>query len=431
MSAAATPDQTVASASATALHDRPSPADARRDQVTLLLRAAFAYLVLFVALTKAFSKYAEEIPFGGSPWSAGEWLVNYGGGFVRRGLFGELWLHLVPGGMTGVWALYVMQMSLLMLLVAYGVHALHRARYSWGSIALVCGPASIPFMGWGDSSFHKEILPFVVMALLAWARGRSRRPFSIVVLVVVAFAVFVLAVLSWEASALMLPAVLYLLVAPGAPQPRLTVLRRSFAALFVVIGGVVAVVSTLVHGNAETAAAVCRSVREHGYAGVEICGAVGVSGGGIEAIGWSSYKTTMDLAIAFPTYAGFGVLIALALVPAVLSRWFRTNWGWALLIVIGLAPLYVVVTDYGRWTFMIVISLMICITADDATAADSPQWNWIAGIAYVSLWGMPHWVTPGIGDWPFLGFGSTMLDYLVSTASVVLPPVPVPTEPPA
>lgn len=398
---------------------RLSPRAAGR--VGLLLRAGFAYTVLFVALTRAFAKYAEELPHGGSAWSAGEWLVNYGGGFVRRGLFGELYLQLVPGGMTGIWILYVLQMSLLMVVVAYGIHALHRARYSWGAIALVCGPAAIPFMGWGNSSFHKEILPFIVMALLAWARGRTRHPVTIVALVSSSFALFVLAVLSWEASALMLPAMLYLLVAPGAPRPTLDIFRRSAAALFLVIGGVVAVVSAAVHGNTETAAAVCRTIREHGYAGIDLCGAVGVSGGGIEAIGWSSYKTTMDLVIAFPTYAGFLPLIALAFVPVVLSRWFRRNWGWALLIVIGLAPLYVVVTDYGRWTFMIIISLMFCITADDANAIDSPQWNWLAGTAYVSLWGMPHWVTPGIGTWPFLGFGAVMIDQLVEFAEFLLP----------
>lgn len=400
----------------------PTTVRSRGPLLRLLLRASFAYLVLFVALRKAFLKYAEEIPFGGSPWSAGEWLVNYGGGFVRRGLFGELFLTLVPGGMTGIWTLYVLQMAMLLVLAAYGIHALHRARYSWGAIALVLGPASIPFMAWGDSSYHKEILPFLVMALLAWARGRTRRPLTIVLLVTAAFALFVLAVLSWEASALMLPAMLYLLVAPGAPRPGLDVFRRSAAALFVVIGGVVAIVSTAVHGNQATAEAVCQTVREHGYMGPELCGAVGVSGGGIEAIGWSSYKTTMDLLIAFPTYAGFLPLIALAIIPAVLSRWFRSNWGWALLIVIGIAPLYVVVTDYGRWTFMIVISLMFCITADDATAVDSPQWNWLAGIAYVSLWGLPHWVSPGTDVWPFLGFGSVMLEYIVEFAAVFIPP---------
>jgi len=385
----------------------------------LLGRALFAYLVLGVADRKALGKYSEEIPYGGSPWSAGEWLVNYADGFVRRGLFGELYLQFAPGGMTGLWLLYGIQMSLLLVVVAYGVTALHRSAYSWSTIALVCGPASIPFVGWGDSSFHKEFLPFVVLALLAWARMSRRRAVNMV-LVLGATALFVLAVFSWEASALLLPAMLYLLVARGGALPGLAVFHRSIAAVLVVVGAVGALLSTLVHGDAETARMVCDAARARGFVGPELCGAVGVSGGGIEAIGWTSYKTSMDLATAFPTYFGFLPLIALGVLPVILSRWVRQNWFWAALTVLCVAPLYVVVTDYGRWTAMIVVSLLFCITADDPDGAFSPWWNWVSGITYVSVWGMPHWVAPGTGVWPFLGFGSTMLDIMIEYTGLAM-----------
>lgn len=386
----------------------------------LVGRALFAYLVLGAAVGKALSKYSEEIPFGGSPWSAGEWLVSYADGFVRRGLFGELFLRVAPGGQAGLWLLYGIQMSLLLVVVAYGVSALHRSAYSWATIALVCGPVGIPFVGWGDSSFHKEFLPFVVLALLAWARRPGRRRGTVVVLVVAALALFVLAVFSWEASALLLPGMLYLLVARGAPHASLDVFRRSVAAVFVVVGGTGAVISTLIHGDAQTAHAVCEAARARGFVGPELCGAVGVSGGGIEAIGWTSFKTSMDLSTAFPAYFGFLPLIALGFLPVVLSRWFRRNWIWGALAFLAVAPLYVVVTDYGRWTTMIVVGLMFCITADDPEGAYSPLWNWMSGIAYVSLWGMPHWVSPTTDVWPFLGFGSTVLDYLVEYTGLLL-----------
>lgn len=386
----------------------------------VVVRAIFAFGVLGLSLGRAFDKYSTEIPFGGSAWSAGEWLVNYGGGFVRRGLFGEIFLAVAPPGLAGLWVLFAFQMFLVAVIVFYALQVLHRTRYSWSSIALVCGPASLPFMGWGDSSFHKEALPLVVLAILAWSRWTRRRRWEVVTLVIVAVLLFSLAVFSWEASALLLPAIGYLLLAPRAPHPGLDIFRRSAAVIFAVVAAVGAGVSTVAHGDVSTAQAICDTVREKGFVGSDICGAVHVSGGGIEAIGWTPDKAAQDLAVAFPVYIGFVPFILLALLPLFGSRWFRSNWAWAAVIALGILPLYFVVTDYGRWTHILVLTFMFVMTAGDPRGAHSRMWTGFGTLLYVAMWGLPHWVYPQTDFWPYLGLAPTLVDYSIEALWILM-----------
>ena len=374
-------------------------------------RAIFSVSLLSFAMLVAMIRYVEtSMPVGGDPWMVGDWLINYGGGFVRRGMFGHLFLTVAPGGMPGLWVLFALQASIYFVIFGFCIRALHLSRYSWSMIALVCSPAGLAFIGWVpsiDAAFRKELLPLLALLLLALTRAPHRRSPAIVVGVLASLALFTLGVFSWEASALLLPAYGYLLLAPGAPVPSLDIFRRSLAMVFGAVGGIGAILSALVHGDVATADAVCATARDHGFTGPILCsGGVDASGGAIEAIGWTSYKTTQDLAIAAPVYAGFVVLIILAFIPVVTSRWFRRNWGWGTLIFLGVSPLYFVVTDYGRWTHIIFMAMMMCIVADGPGGAQSRLWNGVGATMYTTLWGMPHWMGEaqlGSTWWPFVG----------------------------
>lgn len=383
-----------------------------------VLRAWFSVGVLLFALLTTVSRYL-AVTFGindtgedrqhpgGDPWMAGDWLINYGGGFVRRGLFGQLFLEAAPSGTPGLWALFGIQVSLYLVVFAYCWRALHRSGYAWSTIALVCSPAGLAFVGWVtsvDGAFRKEILGFVAMALLAWARSARRSPAAVVALVTSALSVFVLAVFSWEPSALMLPAIVYLLVRPDAHAAKLTAFRRTAAGVFAAVAAAGALASMVWHGDVATAQAVCDTARSHGFTGPYLCsGGVYSNTGAIEAIGWTSFKTAQDLLLALPVYTGFIPLIVLALVPPVGSRWFRGNWPWALAMVAAVAPLYVIVTDWGRWTHILAMALMFCITSGDPRDAHWRFWNPFSTVAYVSLWGLPHWMGQaqfGTAWWP-------------------------------
>ena len=394
------------------------------------LRMLFSVGVLLFALFLGLKRRTSwTVPLGGDPWSIGEWLINYRGGFVRRGLFGELFLMFGPTGEAGLWTLIVIQSALWLVIFGYSLHALHRANYAWSTIAVVCSPAAACFIAWGhspDQGFHKELLAFVVLAILAWARQTGRARITSVALVVGGLLLYTLAMFSWEASAFVLPAILYLLLRPGAAHPELVVFRRSAAAVFTVLAGVVALVSTLRHGDATTAAAVCQAVMDHGFRR-EICGEVAMTGGAIEAIGWTSYKTTMDVIVAWPLYVGYLFFIPLALLPYLVSAWFRQTLSRWLVVfsVVCVAPLFFIVTDYGRWIFILATSLMFCMTSDRPQQdCHSRLWGPLGAILYVSLWGLPHWLSPltGVGGWPRLGLVATVAEELGKPPTIPEPP---------
>lgn len=361
---------------------------------TLRYRAAFALAVLAAAAASMLYYRALDTRAGGAAYQTADWLINYADGFVRRGLFGELFLAVAPGGAAGLWTLFAIQAALYAVVLAFAVWALWRGRFSWSVIALVCGPAAIGFFGWDPGAgFRKEVLAYVSLALLVWALVVARRRWAVLALSASSLLVFVLAVFSWETSALFLPAYLYLLL-----RERTDVLfRRILAGAFVVVGGAGLALGTLFHGSVATASAICDVVRDHGYTAADLCS------GAIDAIGWTSQFTLDSVAESFPLYAGYAPLILLALVPVLLTPWFRANWGWAVFIAVAFIPLFVIVTDYGRWTNMIVMALMFCIAASPIESAVSRAWTWLAAVLYTTLWGLPHWLAADTAQWPWLG----------------------------
>lgn len=382
------------------------------------LRAIFAWAVIAYALARALIGYARTIPRGGDAWMAGDWLINYGDGFVRRGLFGHLFLSFAPGGQDGLWLLFALQCAGYAVVVIYLAGVLQRTHYSWSSIALVCAPAGLTFIGWDTfGGFRKEIIAFVVLALLAWSRRPGRSAPAVVLLVTAALGLWTLAVFSWEASALLAPAVLYLLWV--SRESSLVVFRRSAAALFAAVGAVGAAVSALAHGDASTSAVVCETVRQAGFLGTDLCGAEAAAGGGIGAIGWTTKRAIADVTVSFPLYVGFLPLIALALAPILASRWFTTNGRWALAIALGVLPLYFLATDYGRWTHILVLALTFCITAADPEGAGSRWWNPLSTILYVTLWAMPHHLSPD-SWWDWLGLAAALIHSLIAMFSTLL-----------
>lgn len=380
-------------------------------------RQFVAYFLLAFALGRATLSYGRRVAEGGDPWMTGDWLINYGGGFVRRGLFGELFLNLAPTGMPGMWWLFGIQLGLYAITLTFLLAVLHRSDYSWSSIALVCGPAGLTFIGWDiDGGFRKEILTFASLALLAWARWAHGRVVP-VVLTLLGVALFTLGVLSWEATILLLPAALYLLV--SRPEQGLVIFRRSAAAVLAAVSAVGGVLSVRYHGDPGTWVLICEHARSFGHGGPMLCASADAGGGAIEAIGWTDEKALADVAAAYPLYLGYLPLMALAVLPVVLSRWFRANWGWALALAVTMVPMYLVVTDYGRWTHMLVLGLTFCVVGHDPHDAESRFWNPLVTILYLTLWGMPHHLPPDAG-WPWSGALSTMVHDLIAWVADLL-----------
>jgi hypothetical protein len=115
--------------------------------------------------------YFNEMRAGGEPWKSGDWLINYQGGFVRRGALGELLLKL--GDLAKfdlLWLLFVLQVavySLVLYLTCRIYVAVDRCK-EWALVLL--SPAFLMFAFYDYlGGFRKEIIAFAAFAILAMA----------------------------------------------------------------------------------------------------------------------------------------------------------------------------------------------------------------------------------------------------------------------
>lgn len=382
----------------------------RNEGVRLLVRAGFAWAILALALWRAIDAYRTVVAQATGLYQSADWLINYAGGFVRRGLFGQLWLILTPKGAGSLWWLFWFQVGCYAVIVAFVLTYLHRSRYSWSSIALMCGPAALPFIGWDvEGGFRKEILIFVVLAVLAWTKRATRLPSWLRgALIGLALALWGLASFSWEPTVLLLPAVCYLLLAGDSGRDRLKVWRWIAAGLFAIVGVAAMAASVLAEVGSGTTGQICRAIGGHGVRSSLFCK------GAISALGWSSQEGLDLVRTSLPMQIGYLPLLVLAVLPIAVSPWLRRNWGWALATLLGVAALFIVGVDYGRWTHVLVMTLAICIATGGATAVESCLWNPISVILFTSTWGLRHYQPPEAapGDWQFLGALRVVMEYL-------------------
>ncbi len=374
----------------------PSAAPARAGTVA---RAAVAYAVLGLALWRAITDYFErDILVGGYTYRVGDWLISYSGGFVRRGLFGELLLAISPPGQPTLLVLAGFQLACYAVVAVYVISFLHRTGYAWPAVALACSPAALPFIGWDvEGGWRKEIIGFAAIALLGWARRSSgervRR-----LLVAIAVVVFGLAMFSWEASIFAIPMMLFLLRRPdGRPDPRS---RATWTILGLgLVGGIA---SLVFRGDAAVAKAVCRTVVAQGL-NPYLCD------GAIAMIGQPLANALGAVAVRYPLYWWFLALLPLALLPVLTSPWLRRHWPWFVATVATVVPLYVIAEDYGRWAHLLLMAPALAIMAGELRDVASRWWNGWTAVGYVTLWGLPHWLFPE-GPWPLHSFWGALLE---------------------
>lgn len=371
-----------------------------------LIRAGLAWSVVLLALAEALRSYALSIAAGGEAYQTADWLINYSGGFVRRGLFGSVYLALFPQGQLGLWGLFSLQVLFCVVPLAYALTWLHKSDYSWLGIALVCGPAALTFTGWDPVAFaRKESLALTALTLLAIAAFPYRKSGTQRALTIGALLIFAVGVFSWEANALFLPGIAFLIYLGfrGRASGREGWVYAIGAAT---ISGIGLVASMLFPGTMATAAAVCQAVRAKGLDSPALCD------GSIRYLGWTGGQMLRVIRDSFPLYWGYLAMVALGLLPIATSSWFRKYWRVVALCIVALAPLFLVSADYGRWTSIIVMELLICLMATQPKPDGSVQWTPVAVLLYVTTWGIPHWIGPEDTDWPWRGAMHDVLKFL-------------------
>lgn len=300
-------------------------------------------------------------------WIISDWLINYRGGFVRRGFPGQVayslsrLLHISP-----VICVAFFYLSLYAIFFAAARRLALRSSRSIWLLALLFSPATFSFqILHALAGFRKELIYLVALALIAVYLRETQRA-SVAVSVYLTIAVLV-CVLSHESLLFYSPYFVAALSLAG--RSPLVVARECIAPA---IAGIVAALWCSMHlGNAEIARQICSSL---GYnflhpEGLDICG-----GGAIPYLRSTSTmaRAATLLVMAQDRYLAIFPGFALAaLMPALIESIALARSGarrdvlilWACTAVsfCGSIVLFLYAQDWGRWIYIHVISITILL----------------------------------------------------------------------
>lgn len=353
-------------------------------------RALFAVAILVASLWRAVGHYLGLLDAGGGPFQTGDWLINYTDGPVRRGLAGTLLLWPRLSAAATLDLMLVLQSACYVLLAAYLLRHMARSGFSWMSIVLACAPSSLPFIGLDPlGAYRKELLLLTSLVLLAWSVSqRDRHRSRALLLTAAALLIYTLAVFSWEASVVALPAIWHLLRA-GLTSDQRSPVPRSDRAAFLAAAWVAGLVASLglalsffSPGDLGTAKAICADLSDRGFRVDHVCGG---------AIDWLGHRIAQDVALVVERLPESWIYVpsaVLASLPLLSSGWVGRNRRTVAAIAIAALPLFVVAVDYGRWISLIYLEVAICAAAGGT--AHTRRWSALTAVPFLTAWGFTH-----------------------------------------
>lgn len=346
--------------------------------------AALAILLTFGSLAVAMLSYIRQIRLGGEIWLARDWLIDYSGGFVRRGLIGHL-IGFLPHDLTWqIAAVVAIQFGLAVAFCTYLFLYTRSAQYSWSSLALACSPMVAAFAGWfPGAAFSKELLPLVSLVLLAlswrWSSYSKERGLGRVVwTLAIGIVLFTVSLFSWEPSIVILPLVVWLTYTNRSLSRWW---RISLVGLEVTLALAALAGSVLWHGDAAVADAMCDSFKSRLAGLSDICGPpiTFMRMSSTEALSWV-WSAGWNRALYLP-------VIALASIPLLGTKWLTSHWRISTLVIILSLPLFALGTDWFRWIHYVASALTVAVVAQGKEAKSSISWRPIWTTAYLLLWG--------------------------------------------
>ncbi len=354
------------------------------------------------------------------PWIIGEWLINYTGGFLRRGLLGQLLLlanHLTRLPLVGLAA--ALQLLLYTAFYLSVLPLLRDIRWSLPLLALLLSPATLAFTVLDPpTSVRKEILLFLALSLLVNAVLFLRpRPWHLALALSIVTPVLLL---THEALLAFLP---YLFLPLLLAAPRLRDAAR-LAAIPILLAAVTSLASMTHPGGRREAEAICRSVGGH------LDGQpAGLCNGAIKYLEYTPAQARAETlrAIRFYNYRiryPLPMLLTLTPIALLFRRRLLGTSGRAttlLLVVTALSaaaslPLFVIARDWGRWleihaTCLLLLFLLLnrrkpvaqadgpAVTAAEASTGLALHRPHTARLLALALYAT-CWTLPAVGIFP-------------------------------
>ncbi|MBF9029116.1 hypothetical protein HKCCE3408_01795 [Rhodobacterales bacterium HKCCE3408] len=316
-------------------------------------------------------RFGYAILQGGNYWTLGDWLINYEGGFTRRGLAGTitLWLSDATGlSLTNTAGLFMI--AIYAAMAALYLYCFASQPVSYPLVMLMLSPVTLlmPFY-YVKSAMVKETVAFLALTVFATAAIANRRW-----MIWIGGAVYVFSIFTHEATTFYAPFLCifaWLFARQGLVSNReaLWLAGGALAVSAVALG-----VSAIWPGHG-LPPAICESVLSRGV--MEAVCANDPNGlmGPITWLDQSAFygvEFTIQEQIRSGIWWHYIIGYALAILPFFLlrPRDRKLNAGLVYLgVVLGIlvfAPLFVVATDWGRWIGMYVfVMAMLTLVALD------------------------------------------------------------------
>ncbi|MDH3493964.1 MAG: hypothetical protein OEM82_10470 [Acidobacteriota bacterium] len=379
------------------------------DDIDKILRKLFLCFLFLVFVTTSINSFIGF--YTHDPWLIGDWLINYQGGMIRRGLLGELFYKLsqLTRVNPGVFV-FLFQTLFYGVFFLFSYLLLKRQRSLLPYVLLIFSPFIFTFQifdfegGYRKEVIYFSILAFVVFSAASYDYQKFKKTFYAVLLIYPAL------ILAHEMLAIYLPYLLVVFVFASKLEKR----EVTAVILLLIPSVVVFCLSLYFSGTTSQAAEIVDSLAKAGYA---------ISGG---AIHWIDKPASYAIEILVPIinenhyyfyYPQVLVLSAIAYIP-LRKRFeyiFKNNLSRILILVslIGSVALFIFAADWGRFLYIHLVSLFLLSLLlsgrrnirDDVKSA-IPSINpfdrgkaricllIIVFILYSQFWHVPHCCTP-------------------------------------
>ena len=332
-------------------------------------------------------------------WRIGDWLINYQGGFVRRGLLGEVLYQLSRiTTINNVILTVVLQLFLYLVFIISVFQLLKSNSFSIEIFMLVFSPGFLLFTVNNPlGSFRKEILWFAFFSILCNYLLSTKKPIPIGFFVGVGISALIL-VLNHEMLLAFLP---YLICAMQIHDRGITTNFRKMIFALIPAGIIAGVVLILAKGSPQIVVDICGSLKE-------IAPSECLSRGAISSLAQTtqSARAMVISRIDSNTVIVYLITALLGFLPVFLflfSSKFTNVFNQKIdrvffqaTIIVTLfcsLPLFWVAVDYGRFIYIHIVSLSVLVLMmnqkkgfNEKKISLKQVFLLLFGIAFVILW---------------------------------------------
>jgi hypothetical protein len=325
----------------------------------------------------------------------GDWLINYQGGFIRRGFLGECVYQLsIYSKWSAGLIVFYLQLIFYFSFFIFTYLSILKQKQLYSHWLLIFSPFIFYFQVLDpQGGFRKEIIIFSILAFTVWAANKfNPKRFEVIIYFILLF--YPLVILSHEMLAICLPYILiiYFLKVPLTKKRLLYLIALSSISILTFL----ACIND--HGSSSNIISIMKSLDIVGY---EIYD----DGGAIHWLDRSTAYTFNDVKYhiensSFLTIYFFCSLLSLlAFIPLFqkIRQFLKNKIVLVLLVIVfvGLIALCAVAFDWGRYIYIQLVSLFLITLVIDKNIKETKYsgnlvFLFVLSIIYFSIWHIPH-----------------------------------------